>query len=315
MARPKREITMARCAGAAMLGAIEIYNKPNVQYREQTFAMLASNAWELLLKARILQLDRGRVQSIYRRKRGSRLIDRESETNEPRTISLRQALQRVSVPGEVTANIKGLMFVRNHAAHLGILEPAARQKVLEFGTASVENFTKLSRSWFDETIDAPYLLPLGFIGDATIVQTSVSQGQRSLLKTLNTISNASANAATSGFSVALRVDVKLNRGLSGGGSIGFTNDPAAPKVSISDDEALEYYSDTYHDVIAACRARYPGFKQNARFGSVMKMVKEDPNCAYERKLDPRNPKGQRKILYNLTASLARLDKEYDHQIE
>ena len=31
---------MARCAGAALLAAIEIYNKPVVEHREQTFAML-----------------------------------------------------------------------------------------------------------------------------------------------------------------------------------------------------------------------------------------------------------------------------------
>ena len=60
---------MARCAGAAMLGAIEIYNKPTVEYREQTFAMLITNAWEILLKARIVQLRGGRLQAIYRRKR------------------------------------------------------------------------------------------------------------------------------------------------------------------------------------------------------------------------------------------------------
>ena len=68
MARPKREITMARCAGAALLAAIEIYNKPTVEYREQTFALLVTNAWEVLLKARIVQLSGGRLNSIYRRK-------------------------------------------------------------------------------------------------------------------------------------------------------------------------------------------------------------------------------------------------------
>ena len=37
----------------SMLSAIEIYNKPNFQYREDTFAILSVNAWELLLKAYI----------------------------------------------------------------------------------------------------------------------------------------------------------------------------------------------------------------------------------------------------------------------
>lgn len=42
----------------SMLSAIEIYNKPNFQYREETFAILAVNAWELLLKAYYLRLNK-----------------------------------------------------------------------------------------------------------------------------------------------------------------------------------------------------------------------------------------------------------------
>jgi hypothetical protein len=37
----------------AAISAIEIYNKPGFRYREETFAILMLNAWELLLKARI----------------------------------------------------------------------------------------------------------------------------------------------------------------------------------------------------------------------------------------------------------------------
>ena len=34
---------------AATVAAIEIYNKPNFLYREETFSILAINGWELLL--------------------------------------------------------------------------------------------------------------------------------------------------------------------------------------------------------------------------------------------------------------------------
>ena len=49
----------------SMLSAIEIYNKPDFKYREETFAILAINSWELLLKARLLKLNNYRVNSIY----------------------------------------------------------------------------------------------------------------------------------------------------------------------------------------------------------------------------------------------------------
>jgi hypothetical protein len=34
-----------------MVAAIEIYNKPRFEYRDEVFAILLLNAWELLLKA------------------------------------------------------------------------------------------------------------------------------------------------------------------------------------------------------------------------------------------------------------------------
>ena len=49
----------------SMLSAIEIYNKPDFKYREETFAILAINSWELLLKARLLKLNSYRINSIY----------------------------------------------------------------------------------------------------------------------------------------------------------------------------------------------------------------------------------------------------------
>ncbi len=48
----------------AMLSAIEVYNKPNFAYREESFAILAINAWELLLKARLLQLENNKLAVI-----------------------------------------------------------------------------------------------------------------------------------------------------------------------------------------------------------------------------------------------------------
>lgn len=42
-------------AQAAITSAVEAYNKPSFAYREETFALLALNAWELLLKAKVLK--------------------------------------------------------------------------------------------------------------------------------------------------------------------------------------------------------------------------------------------------------------------
>src|ERR1017187_6505040 len=53
--RPPLHSKFLEKAQAAITSAVEIYNKPSFAYREETFAILALNAWELLLKAKVLK--------------------------------------------------------------------------------------------------------------------------------------------------------------------------------------------------------------------------------------------------------------------
>ena len=59
-----RSRTLADKSIDAMLAAIEVYNKPTFAYREESFAILAINSWELLLKARLLKLANNRLAVI-----------------------------------------------------------------------------------------------------------------------------------------------------------------------------------------------------------------------------------------------------------
>jgi hypothetical protein len=183
---------------------------------------------------------------------------------------------------------------------------------LEFGTASVKNFVVIGMQWFGESVATPHLLPVGFLGDASAVKTRTSSGQREFLKQLHDISASSPNFGDSAFSVTMNIDIRVNPIRSGGGSIGLTNDQSAPRVQFSDDEALELFPASYADVAAACRDRYPGFRQNQKFNATMKCVNEDANCAHERRLDPKNPKSAKKRYYNLESTMTKLDAEYDH---
>ncbi|MCY4080172.1 MAG: DUF3644 domain-containing protein [Caldilineaceae bacterium] len=314
MARPRREIAMARCAGAALLAAIEVYNKPTVEYREQTFALLATNAWEILLKARLVQLGQGKIQAIYRRESGSRHYERDKATSEPITISLSQAINRVGLPREVKANIQGIIETRNRAAHLGMLKPEVQDRILMFGTAGVQNFIKLSSKWFGETINKPFLLPVGFVGHATSARGNLPKGQRALINTLDNLARLPSGTSDPDFSVVMNVQIDIKPGLSGGGSVGITNDTNAPKFKVSDEEALAIFHATYNDLVAECRKRYPDFKQNFRFNTLMKTVKMDPNCAHERRLNPNKKKSSAQMFYNLDATFVKLDDAYQRMI-
>ena len=310
MPRPKREVVMVRCAGSALLAAVEIYNKPTVEHREQTFAILVISAWEILLKARIVQKNGGQMSSIYVKREDRPREFEKTEQGEPITIGIRPVLGRAGIDKNVDRNIRGLLAVRNKAAHLGTLTEEARKRVLEFGTASVQNFIKLSTKWFGESIDPPYLLPVGFLGSAKTAQGTSTQSQRDLLRELNSLADKSA-MAPSEFDVVMHISVELNRGFSGGGNIGLTRNPSAPRVRMTDDEALKIFPWSYSELVDECRKRYVEFKQNERFHKSMRTINQDPQCAYERRLDPTKQKGVPKRYYNPTATLAMLDSEYE----
>ena len=49
----------------AALSSIELYNKPNFSYREESFTILMVNAWELLLKAKIVTDANQDMSALY----------------------------------------------------------------------------------------------------------------------------------------------------------------------------------------------------------------------------------------------------------
>ena len=66
---------LEKSLSAALLG-IELYNKPNIEYREESFAILIINAYELLFKAKVVE-DTGKINSIYEYEK-KKLVDNTS---------------------------------------------------------------------------------------------------------------------------------------------------------------------------------------------------------------------------------------------
>ena len=94
-----------------MMAAVEIYNKPIFQYRDECTVILLLNAWELLLKA---LLSKNKKSVFYPKKR-----------NRPyRTLSWRDALSRgeayfpATIPRlPVRRNLELLGIYRDNAVH------------------------------------------------------------------------------------------------------------------------------------------------------------------------------------------------------
>ncbi|AYB00101.1 DUF3644 domain-containing protein [Lachnoanaerobaculum umeaense] len=87
----------------AFILGLEIYNKPTIRYRIEGFSFFICNAWELMLKAELLN----RGESIY-------------FTDSPnRTLSLRDALQRVYTDKKqpLRVNLETIIDLRDTSTH------------------------------------------------------------------------------------------------------------------------------------------------------------------------------------------------------
>lgn len=130
---------------AAMLAAIEVYNKPQTTYREQVVTVLAVNAWELILKA---ALRKARKNIFYKKRRGE----------EYRSFSLEHCIADMdkhhlwpdSVDGGgVRANLHVLTGYRNKIIHLyvaddlnSVLYVFLQQSIVNYRDFVLERFGK-----------------------------------------------------------------------------------------------------------------------------------------------------------------------------
>jgi len=145
---------------AAALSAIEIYNKPDFKYREEIFVILLINAWELLLKAKILKNEK-KLTCLY--VYDGRFIKR-NRTGTPFTINIVGALRRLDLNDILEENIDRLIEVRDTAIHFYNTDSTS-YLVYSLGAASLRNFSRLIKQWFGINLSETYhfnILPLGF---------------------------------------------------------------------------------------------------------------------------------------------------------
>ena len=97
-------------ASEAFVLAIEIYNRPSIRYRVEGFSFFICNAWELLLKAKLIK-DRG-ASSIY------------FKDNPGRTINLERCIALVFTNDKdpLRRNLEDIISLRNTSTHFVVEE-------------------------------------------------------------------------------------------------------------------------------------------------------------------------------------------------
>lgn len=147
----------------AMLAALEVYNKPVFNYREESFVILAVNSWELLLKARVVQLSSNKISSIlvYENRRkadgkmSEKLYRKQNRAGNFSTIGIFKAIDILdnkygeTISPALKANIEALTEIRDNAVHFVNKDFVFAKGIHEIGTAAVKNYVAATKLWFD----------------------------------------------------------------------------------------------------------------------------------------------------------------------
>lgn len=307
----------------SMLSAIEIYNKPNFSYREETFAILACNAIELLFKAHLLKESAYQMKSLYvlepvLKKNGkphkTRKRAKQNRSHNPVTIGLFETIRKLdSIGFGITknhfANIEALVELRDNAVHFHN-EKNISKEIQELGFATIKNYMHIIKKW-DIDIDLSaynfYLMPLAYVDSKLVSQGLTTEAVANYLSFIkNKIDDKDEEDQE--FDIAVSIDISFSKSKSFEG-INFKYDPNGLPIKLSEEDMRSRFPLTHKEVCKKARIRYIDFKQNQTFNAIMRGIKSNKKLYHERKLDPTNPKSQKKPFYS-TNIWQELDKHY-----
>lgn len=326
--RPPTHLRFVEKAAAAMTAAVEVYNKPAFAFREETFAILSTNAWELLLKAKVLKdaandLKVLRVYEPRKTKAGKpskKLYLKRNRAGNPLSISLSACVYALDnsaskLPNEVKANLVALIEIRDNSVHYVTASAVLSKQAQELASACIKNFVLLARNWFakDLSTSLSLILPLSFVTGATEVDSViVSRDENRLIEYLKKLASSDTDAESE-YAVAVRLNVKIEKSnLASASKVQISKDVDAVKITVSEKDIRDKYPWDYGELCNRLKARYIDFKQCQRFHSVRKTLLGNDNFHLPRFLDPGNSKSPKKDFYNPNV-LLEFDKHYTKQ--
>ena len=246
---------LAQKSVLAAISAIEIYNKPNFLYREEAFALLMTNAWELLLKAKWLAFHNDDHNSLYAAipdgKGGT--VHKFNRSGNALSYGLSYLAGKLLEDKKSRLfkpchdNIISLIEIRDNAAHFINKDLYLGRRVLEIGTASLRNYLQLATEWFnlDLSVYNFFLMPLSFYHGFETLEPATHgpypQQVHQLLNFLDKMEEADSGDESSQ-RLSLRLETKLVKSKDGS-AIPFriSNDPDAPAVNMREEDVLSNY--------------------------------------------------------------------------
>lgn len=305
---------------ASMLAAIEIYNKPNFAYREDSFAILCVNAWELLLKAIYLRQNHYKKYSLYelvpkKKKDGTsskKKVPALNRASNPKTLSIEKVIELLK-PSKIAdcnlfENIYALIELRDNAIHFINTEPITIQ-IQELGFATIKNYLTFIKN-NDIDIDFSkynfYLMPLAYVDSKIEAEAALTEETKNYVNLIKR--SIERKDEGDDYDIAISIDINFKKG-SSFDALGFKYDENGVPVMIREEDIKKRFPLSYKDIWTKCMIRYSDFKKNNRFNEIMKRIQANAKLTHTRKLDADNPKTVKQMFYS-TNIWKELDKEY-----
>jgi hypothetical protein len=315
---------------AAIIGCVELHNKPVFSYRYEVCTILAINAWELILKAYIAE---NCIDIKLIKKDGS---------SKPFDECVAAVSSKIGKDFRaIEENLNKLYEYRCHIIHF--YKDKIDTIIYSLIHKSILFYNDFAKKYFNIDLAEEtnlMLLPIGFKPFASPVDFLSKQSElekssnavqtfiKSIVKSTEMlISEGISDSILTGFNIAVINETRIaNADIIAGitknenesklsisnvlGAIKITNDENAKKVMIEEESLFKtIYTIPYDDVVNKARNLFSDFKQNAHFNKIMKMIKKNPNLHRKRFLDVVNKTGVGRDFYSAEIYLE-LEKYY-----
>jgi hypothetical protein len=329
MKRPAYWVVVEK-SRAACVAAIEDYNRVATTYREESFAILMINAWELLLKARIMQENGGKVSCLYERQPKRKKNGEPSKVKQlklsrsglPLTIGIERAWNIVSgykknsIDPACIANIGSLLEMRDSATHFVARSPILDRRFAELSLAAVKNYVVAIQKWFGAGFSELNIATIPISFDLThksleAVAKKPATAVTKFLAYMQSEEDKSSNMPSEyAYTVTIEFDLvkKKSDGAVTAVIVG-PNDNPDLTVAYAGDSVPPGFTWDYNVLTNRLSQRYADFKQNAKYHGIRQILEKDPKLCFERYLDPVNKSGLPKRFYNPNI-LKQFDQHY-----
>ncbi len=319
MAKPSKSMQLVEKSISAVISAIEIYNKPDFKYREESFCILMANAWEILLKAKLLAESKNDIREIHIKEnvlkkdgsRGKKKVYKKNRCGNEITIDLFAAVRilnskfGVEIDDACISNIELLVEIRDNAVHFYNADPELTKKVLEVGTASLRSYITYVQQWFDYNLSKYnfYLMPISFFHLFEVESFSINSRDKQTKRLLDYIKRKEKEFDTeesAPHNITLRFETRFVKSKAADAAeVRYTNNPNAPAVRVLEEDVIaSKYPLNYKRLSNKLRERYIDFKMDANYHKLRKSIEGNERFCRTRLLDPQNPKTSRQRFYS-----------------